>query len=209
GKFNGTLSITDNAPGSPQKVLVRGVGTVVQLSPASLSFGRVPLGTSTTASTTLTNTGSTTLSITGIVIAGADTDEFRQTHTCPTGLGAGKSCIIAVTFTPKEKGDDSAEVSIRDNDITSPQQVPLSGGGCVWEIINRHRKCVTTIARSEVQSTLAKTRTAKAPRVTGADRVGTLPLDLIDSTRIDPFAGNGINRELLVRFMPLPANGSI
>src|SRR3974377_1258055 len=70
GTRTAALSITDNAPGSPQKVLVRGVGTVVQLSPASLSFGHVPLGTSTTASTTLTNTGRTSLSITGIVIAG-------------------------------------------------------------------------------------------------------------------------------------------
>jgi len=200
GTRTAALSIIDNGPGSPQTVLVRGVGTVVQLSPASLSFGNVPLGTSTTASTTLTNTGSTTLSITRIVIAGADTDEFRQTHTCLTGLGAGKSCIITVTFTPREKGRDSAEVSISDNDITSPQQVPLSGAGCVWEIINRHRKCVTTIARSEVQSTLAKTRTTVVPTVTGADRVGTRVLDLIDSTRIDPFGGNGINRELLVRF---------
>jgi len=199
GTRTAALSITDNAPGSPQKVLVRGVGTVVQLSPASLSFGNVPLGTSTTASTTLTNTGSTTLSITGIVIAGRDTDEFRQTHTCLTGLGAGKSCIITVTFTPSEKGGDSAEVSISDNDITSPQQVPLSGAGCVWEIINRHRKCVTTVSTA-VQATLAKSRSTSVPSVTGTNRVGTRVLDLVDLSRIDPLATNRLNRELLVRF---------
>jgi hypothetical protein len=41
GIRTGTLSITDNAPGSPQTVLLSGTGTVVELNPASLSFGVV------------------------------------------------------------------------------------------------------------------------------------------------------------------------
>jgi len=199
GARTANLSVTDNAPGSPQTVRLTGVGTVVQVNPASLSFGAVPVGTSNTASTTLTNTGSTALSITGIVIAGADTDEFGQTNTCGTGLGAGKSCAITVTFAPKEKGNDSAQVSVSDNGGSSPQQVSLSGAGCVWEIVNSHRKCLTT-ASAAVQATLAKSRSATVPSVTGANRVGTRIIDLVDSSRIDPLATNGLNRELLGRF---------
>jgi hypothetical protein len=45
-------------------------------------------------------------------------------------VGAGKSCTIAVTFTPTEKGSDSAEVFISDNGGLSPQQVSLSGNSC-------------------------------------------------------------------------------
>jgi hypothetical protein len=136
-----SLSIRDNASGSPQTVNLNGTGTVVELNPTSLSFGLHPVGTPLILSTTLTNVGSTALSIAGIAIAGADTDAFSQTNTCGTTVGAGKSCTISVTFTP-HKGADSAEVSISDNGGGSPQQVSLSGTGCVFETISRHQYCI-------------------------------------------------------------------
>ena len=200
GSRTATLAVADNAPFSPQTVSLKGTGTVVTVSPASLSFGVHPVGSSSTQATTLTNAGSTALRITGIVIAGADTDEFSQTNTCGTGVGAGKSCTITVTFRPKEKGGDGAEVSISDDDITSPQQVSLSGAGCVYTIYRGHRKCLQTITSPAVQSALAKSRSTAVPSVTGANRVGTRVLDLVDLSRIDPFATNSLNREVLVRF---------
>ena len=61
GVFHGAVSVTDNAPGSPQKVPLTGTGTFVQLSPAKLNFGTQPVGTRSLAKKiTLTNKGSVT-----------------------------------------------------------------------------------------------------------------------------------------------------
>src|SRR5207245_3819862 len=86
GARSGTLSVTDNATGSPQTVNLAGTGTVpaVGLSPASVPFGNQQVSTSSAAQgVTLTNTGSAPLSITGIAITGANSGDFGQTNTCP------------------------------------------------------------------------------------------------------------------------------
>jgi hypothetical protein len=64
GALTGSVSVTDNAPGSPQALPLTGTGTYVQLSPASLIFGNQPVGTSSLSKKiTLTNKGSATVSI--------------------------------------------------------------------------------------------------------------------------------------------------
>jgi hypothetical protein len=122
GPRTGTLSITDNAAGSPQTVSLTGTGTVVEFNPTSLSFGS---GSTTTLTTTLSNAGSTALSISSITIAGSTT--FSQTNTCGTSVAAGGSCTISVTFRRTAKGSFSGDVSVTDNGGGSPQQVRLSG----------------------------------------------------------------------------------
>jgi dienelactone hydrolase len=200
GSRTGTLSITDNAPNSPQTVDLNGTGTVVKINPTGLAFGVHHVGSTSSQSTTLTNVGSTALSITSIAIEGTDAVEFSQTNTCASSVAAGKSCTITVTFKPSEKGSDSAAIAISDDGGGSPQTVNLSGAGCVWEIINHRRKCLQTIDSAAVRSALTKSRSMAVPSVTGANRVGTRIIDLVDSSRIDPFATNGLNRELVVRF---------
>jgi hypothetical protein len=125
------VSITDNAPNSPQTMRLMGVGTVVELDPASLDFGKVKLGhKSSPQNTTLTNTGSTKLQITNIAIKGTDPKDFSQMNNCPKYLGGGKSCTITVTFQPTYFGPRYADVSVSDDGGGSPQQVSLSGTGC-------------------------------------------------------------------------------
>jgi hypothetical protein len=120
------VSITDNAPGSPQNVSLSGAGTVVQLVPSSLSFSCTAPGCPPPPQTiTLTNTGSTALDVTGITITGSST--FSQTNTCGSSVEAGGSCTITVTFKPGEIGTYTGDVSISDNGGGSPQQVSLSG----------------------------------------------------------------------------------
>jgi hypothetical protein len=125
GTRTGTLSITDNAAGSPQTVSLTGTGTVVEFIPASLSFGSVKRASSKTLTTTLSNTGSTALSISSIAITGSTT--FSQTNTCGASVAAGGSCTIGVTFRPLGIGSFSGDVSVSDSGGGSPQQVPLSG----------------------------------------------------------------------------------
>ena len=130
GARSAALSITDNAPGSPQQVALGGTGTAAKLSPTSLSFGTQAIGVTSGAKTvTLTNVGTTSLTITTIAITGTNTGDFAQTHTCGSSLAASASCTISVTFKPTASGARSASLSVTDNANGSPQQVSFSGTG--------------------------------------------------------------------------------
>ncbi|HEY6292368.1 MAG TPA: choice-of-anchor D domain-containing protein [Terriglobia bacterium] len=130
GTIDGTLTLTDNAPDSPQTLNLTGVGTFVQLVPTTLSFGSQPVGvTSPGKSITLTNKGIATLSITGISLTAPDPGDYAEQNTCGSSVGPGKSCSITVTFTPLQTGTRTANVSVADSDSGSPQTVALTGAG--------------------------------------------------------------------------------
>jgi two-component sensor histidine kinase len=132
GSRTASVSITDNASGSPQTASLSGTGTagVVSLSATSLAFGTQPVGTPGTGQTlTLSNTGSTALSITSLALTGTNASDFAQTNTCGSSVAAGSNCTISVTFKPSASGSRTASVSITDNASGSPQTVSLSGTG--------------------------------------------------------------------------------
>jgi hypothetical protein len=130
GSRPANVSVTDNAPNSPQTVNLNGTGlTSVSFTPASIGFGTRKAGTTSPIKTvTVTNLGNA-LPIQSIVIGGANPGDFAQTNNCGSGLAAGASCTISVTFTPTVVGSRSATININDSDPTSPQQVTLSGTG--------------------------------------------------------------------------------
>jgi archaellum component FlaF (FlaF/FlaG flagellin family) len=130
GTLTGSVSVTDNAPASPQTIPLTGTGTYVDLTPMSENFGTQPVGTkSMPKRITLTNKGSVAVSISGISITGADPGDFAETNTCGKSVAAGGSCFIKVTFKPVVKGKRTADVSIGDNGGGSPQKVSLTGTG--------------------------------------------------------------------------------
>jgi archaellum component FlaF (FlaF/FlaG flagellin family) len=100
------------------------------MSPTSLTFADQNVGTKSPPQTdTLTNIGSTALSIEKIGITGADPKDFLETNNCPASLPAEKSCAIKVTFKPTAVGTRFASLSVSYKGIGSPQIVPLSGTG--------------------------------------------------------------------------------
>jgi hypothetical protein len=130
GTRTASVSIADNAPGSPQTVSLTGTGTAVSVTPTSLSFGSQTVGTTSAAQTvTVRNLGTTTL--TGITISdtGTNAGDFNETTTCGTSLGVGSSCTISVTFRPTARLTRTATLRITDSDPASPQQVTLTGTG--------------------------------------------------------------------------------
>ena len=130
GTLTGSVSITDNASGSPQKITLTGTGTDIQFTPTSLNFGNQPVGTTSLAKKiTLSNKASVTVSITSISITGTDKKDFAEINTCGASVKAGASCTITVTFTPSADGKRTADVSVDDNGGGSPQTVALSGTG--------------------------------------------------------------------------------
>jgi len=76
---------------------------------------------------TLSNTGSSVLSISSIIIFYPNLYDFAQTNTCGASVAAGAKCVISVTFAPTDVGSRNASLQISDNGTGSPQTVSLSG----------------------------------------------------------------------------------
>ena len=130
GTATGTLSVTDNALQSPQEVTLSGIGTVITLSPTSINFGDQKVGTTSfPAPITLSNVGSTPVTLMGATFTGTNASDFAGTSNCGKTLAANSSCTIKVTFTPTATGGRAASLSITDNGGGSPQTVPLTGTG--------------------------------------------------------------------------------
>jgi sugar lactone lactonase YvrE/phosphopantothenate synthetase len=138
--YSATISVTDNASGSPQTVPLSGTGTAVAapvaaLSPTSIAFSNQTVNTtSATQNLTLSNTGNATLNISSIAITGANTADFAVASaaggtTCGTTLAASGTCNIAVTFTPASATTFTAAVTVTDNSAVTTQVATLSGTG--------------------------------------------------------------------------------
>jgi hypothetical protein len=131
GIRTGTVTITDNAQGSPQTVSLAGTGSatsasIATLAPTSLTFAAQQVGTTGAAqAVSLTNSGTTALTISGIVVTG----DYSQTNNCPASLAAGSACAINVTFAPTTVGTRAGTLTISDNATGSPQTVSITGSG--------------------------------------------------------------------------------
>jgi hypothetical protein len=134
GIRSATLFIADSDPSSPQTVNLRGTGTAVLLSAASLNLGPERVDTSSAPKTvTLTNLGNTPLRIESLTLRGTDAGDFaiQSSSTCAAGktLAGEGSCTINLAFKPSAAGARSATLVISDSDPGSPQTVSLSGAG--------------------------------------------------------------------------------
>ncbi len=129
------LVITDNAVGSPHTIPLLGAGSdpasaQVSLSKTVLTFDSQIVNTASVGqSVTISNPGTTALSISGLTLTGTNVGDFAQTNTCGTSLAAGKSCTLTVTFKPSGVGPRTAQALIADNANGSPQSVTLNGTG--------------------------------------------------------------------------------
>jgi hypothetical protein len=143
GNRSALIQISDNASGNPQTIPLTGsaVQATATISPANLTlaFGSQLAGTTGTAAqnVTITNGGSggAILTVSGATLNPAT--DFTLVNNCKSGLAAGLSCTMAVTFTPpapsvntqcgSAAGAQTSVLSIVDNDPKSPQMLTLSG----------------------------------------------------------------------------------
>ena len=112
----------------------------MSLSATSLSFGAQLMGSSSLKIVTLTNMGSTPLTISSLSVVsfaplaplGTTAGDFTiQGSTCVTGgsVAGLASCAINLAFKPTAAGARSATLVISDSDPSSPQSVNLAGMG--------------------------------------------------------------------------------
>lgn len=114
-----------------------GGGPAVSLSPTSLKWGKILVGTTATGkkTVTVTNTGNATLNITSIATSGdfalVTVKATKKITPCVNGgaVAAGASCVVKVSFTPTQTGVRTGDLTFTDNATPSTQQVPLTGTG--------------------------------------------------------------------------------
>jgi hypothetical protein len=130
-----TLTVTDSAAGSPHSAPMTAMVTdpQVSLSSSNLSFGNQKTGTtSAPQKVTLTNSGLTSLQLTGLTIKPTANFALATGTTCTnsTMLSPGGTCLIYVTFAPTTKGSRySGSVTITDLALIGTQTISLSGTG--------------------------------------------------------------------------------
>jgi len=124
------VSITDNALGSPQSVILTGQGTVVHLAPASLNFGSVQLGqVSPDQTVTLTNTGHSAITISKVTVGGPNPGDFRVENSRGSHVKPGTRCTFVVNFIPTKNSLRKAMVTVFDTGGGTSQDFILSGTG--------------------------------------------------------------------------------
>ncbi len=100
------------------------------VSPTSLDFGSLALGAAGPAQTvTVRNSGTLSLTLSGIGIGGANGGDFEQSNTCGSTLAAGASCRIAVRFAPSRAGLRAGLLFIAANTGAGASAIGLSGVG--------------------------------------------------------------------------------
>jgi hypothetical protein len=100
----------------------------ISLSTASIQFGSVTVGTSTSQPVILTNTGSANLTVNQINLTG---QEFSLSNTSlPMTIAGGASAQLTVGFAPSSAGKASGSISISSDSAVNPtSSVALSGTG--------------------------------------------------------------------------------
>src|ERR1700693_2504378 len=129
GSATGSISVASNAPNSPMAIALTGAGTQPGLAstPSAVRFGNVGVGTSGTASVSLTNTGSASVTISQAGVTGAG---FTMTGS-PAGqtIQPGQSVSFMTKFSPTSVGNANGNISISSDAPNSPMSIALTGAG--------------------------------------------------------------------------------
>jgi 6-phosphogluconolactonase (cycloisomerase 2 family) len=135
GQRTATLTITDDAPDSPQSVQLSGTGatpppgtSVVKLAPSAVSFGAVTQATMVPPqATTLTSSGTGPLHISSVALGGTNAADFTLSSNCTApAYAVGATCAISVSLAPNTVGARAAVVVITDDAPNSPQTIALT-----------------------------------------------------------------------------------
>lgn len=181
------LAISDDAAGSPHKVLLTGrilpasAATNGQasasVSPSTIAFGSQQVGTTSTARlVTVTNVGNSALTISNIIADG----DYSYSTTCgtlPASLASGKKCTISVTFTPTGTETSDGKLYLYSNSDGSPHTVTLGGTGTSQTL-----SYALKVVPSSIDFSVVSVNTPSAPASITITNVGTGPAKFLDTS---------------------------
>src|SRR5258708_5374681 len=115
-----------SAPGQSSANSNTPSGSAINLYPAGVAFFDQFVGTlGPSQPITLTNNGTTSLSITKVVTS----IPFTQTNNCGASVASGASCVISVRFKPSTATLQTGTLTVTDSAVGSPHIVSLRGTG--------------------------------------------------------------------------------
>ena len=139
GAHNGTITVAHNATGGASTLGVSGTATTpaallpgIQVTPASLAFGSVTVGSfSGVQLATVTSVGTAPLTLSAITLTGSSFAVVEGGSSCTVNnpLAVGSSCAVAVRLTPVAAGALTATLGISHNAGASATTVRISGTG--------------------------------------------------------------------------------
>jgi hypothetical protein len=177
GALTGTLTLTDDAPDSPQIIPLSGSGYVTTgtVTPAALTFPSTALGSTSVAQiVTVKNTGTVAMTVTGVTLTGA----FAQTNTC-TSVPAGGTCTVSITSVPTVAGAQTGILTLNDNAQGNPQAVALTGMGIAG---------IASITPGSLTFAAATVGTASAAQTVTVTNTGNGPLTISGAVATGDFA---------------------
>jgi len=130
GAQSGTVSLTSNAPNSPNVLALSGTGTAASVTlssnPTSVSFASVNAGSTSSKSVTITNSGNTSLTISQVTVNAKDF--VVSGMTAPVTLAAGQSAPLSVTFSPSAAENITGNITVASTQGATAV-IPVSGTG--------------------------------------------------------------------------------
>jgi hypothetical protein len=127
---SGTITIASNAVEPSMTVALSGTGTtaatsVLSVSPSSVAFGTVSVGSQVTKTVQLASTGTASVTISGMTFSGSGISITGLA--VPLTLAAGKEASLTITYKPRSAGTLAGSVSIASNASDPSELIGLSG----------------------------------------------------------------------------------
>jgi len=206
GDFNGDhkpdVAVADERGQALDVLLNTGV---VSFSPTTpISFNPQLLGsTSAAQKITLTNTGSTALSITSK--QASQPFQLASGTTCGSSVAPGAKCALSAAFHPTATGFKSGVLQLNDSASSKPQAIELSGTGTTLTVspskLNFGQQPVGQ--QSDPQTVTVKNVGSAAVSVTGISITGPSPLAFPETNTCGTQIAPGATCTISISFLPL------
>src|ERR1700676_741363 len=153
-QFTAVVSNTGgNATSNAATLTVNASTLVLNASPVSLSFGSIDTGATSTLGVTLTNSGNSSVTISGVSTSGAG---FSGSNV-PSGtiLAPGQTAALNVTFAPTSTGSLTGGVTVASNATNSPATISMAGTGVQSNFSTWVAPSLNRVGQTEAPGTLS------------------------------------------------------
>jgi len=130
GSLTGSVTITSNAPNSPNPVAFSGTGVAASATlaatPNSLSFTNISAGTSGSKNVTISNSGNSSVTISQISVNAKDFGVSGMST--PLTLNAGQNAVMSVKFQPSASENIAGAITVSSS-TGAAAVIPVNGVG--------------------------------------------------------------------------------